>query len=67
MAKTVAERMVEYRKRQASGRRELASLRQENERLAAELEQARSVTPAAQCGACGTPLACPQCRGGEYA
>jgi transcriptional regulator GlxA family with amidase domain len=75
MAKTVAERMVEYRKRQAEGRRELVSLRQENERLLAafasleaELEQARDATPAARCGDCGTALACPRCHsGGDWA
>ena len=74
MAKTAAERMREYRKRQAGARRDLATLREENGRLAedlaaaeASLEQARD-RYSGVCREHGTALACPQCHGGgEYA
>jgi rubrerythrin len=68
VAQTSAERMRAYRQRQAAARRELVRLREDNERLEAELEQVRATPAPARCQQCGTTLACPQCQGGgEYA
>jgi rubrerythrin len=72
MPKTSAERQRDYRTRQAAKRRELARLREENDRLAsalaeseAEREQARESRNVTRCQNCGTDLACPSCNRGE--
>ena len=71
MAKTVAERQQEFRKRvnaaaMAALEAELAAALEREERLEAQLEQA-TARHSGTCRECGTALACPQCQGGEYA